>query len=204
MKVWLMLLLLAVSPAALPQYKCVINGQTTYAERPCGPNAVNLNPKATDKPPTRRTAEPANAPAARQSIPQTTQTLTPPSIEKPREPAPRAAARPQPEKVQEDHTLSFVLAGFAVFLYFAPAINAGLRRHSSAAAIVCLNIFLGWTFLGWVLALVWSYSGPSNAPAKAASRRLVACAKCGADVGSSAQFCERCGHELASRSRLSG
>ncbi len=30
MKVWLMLLLLAVSPAALPQYKCVINGQTTY------------------------------------------------------------------------------------------------------------------------------------------------------------------------------
>jgi hypothetical protein len=30
------------------------------------------------------------------------------------------------------------------------------RRHRNENAVVILNILLGWTFLGWVLALVWA------------------------------------------------
>jgi len=45
---------------------------------------------------------------------------------------------------------------FGVLIYFAPRINAGLRDHPNKVAIGVLNIALGWTLLGWVVALVWS------------------------------------------------
>ena len=41
-------------------------------------------------------------------------------------------------------------------LYFLPTIIALLRRHRNALAIFLLNFFLGWSFIGWVVALVWS------------------------------------------------
>lgn len=44
----------------------------------------------------------------------------------------------------------------AVLLYFLPGLIASNRRHHNAVAIGVFNLFLGWTVLGWVLALVWS------------------------------------------------
>jgi hypothetical protein len=41
-------------------------------------------------------------------------------------------------------------------IYFIPAIVAGARRHRQTLAIVVLNVFLGWSGLGWLVALVWS------------------------------------------------
>ena len=46
-----------------------------------------------------------------------------------------------------------VLAGL---VYFAPAIVALSRSHMSAGAIVVLNLLLGWTALGWIIAIVWT------------------------------------------------
>ena len=43
-------------------------------------------------------------------------------------------------------------------LYFVPAMIARSRNHKNAQAILVLNLFLGWTFLGWVAALVSSFS----------------------------------------------
>jgi hypothetical protein len=37
-----------------------------------------------------------------------------------------------------------------------PAIVASCRHHNATGAIIVLNIFLGWTFIGWVIALVWA------------------------------------------------
>ena len=48
--------------------------------------------------------------------------------------------------------LLFVLA------YFVPAIVASLRGHHNATPIFILNLFLGWSFIGWVIALVWSFT----------------------------------------------
>ena len=45
-------------------------------------------------------------------------------------------------------------------VYFAPSMIARSRRHPSLVAIRVLNLLLGWTFLGWVVSLVWAYSGP--------------------------------------------
>ncbi|HBR1863860.1 TPA: superinfection immunity protein [Klebsiella pneumoniae] len=43
--------------------------------------------------------------------------------------------------------------------YMIPSIIAYRRWHRSYKAIIALNILLGWTFLGWVVCLVWSLSG---------------------------------------------
>jgi Superinfection immunity protein len=41
-------------------------------------------------------------------------------------------------------------------IYFLPTIVAMLRGHNNSAAILIVNLFLGWTFLGWVASLAWS------------------------------------------------
>ena len=43
-------------------------------------------------------------------------------------------------------------------VYFVPCIVAGRRNHSNAVSIFVLNLFLGWTFVGWVAAMVWAMS----------------------------------------------
>jgi hypothetical protein len=41
-------------------------------------------------------------------------------------------------------------------LYFVPTIIAWVRGHHNKVAITALNIFLGWSVIGWVGAMVWS------------------------------------------------
>ena len=48
--------------------------------------------------------------------------------------------------------------------YFAPAIVASYRRHRNRMAITVLNIFLGWTLLGWIAALVWASTADIEQP----------------------------------------
>jgi hypothetical protein len=33
------------------------------------------------------------------------------------------------------------------------------RNHRSRGSILIVNIFLGWTFIGWVVALAWACGG---------------------------------------------
>jgi hypothetical protein len=46
--------------------------------------------------------------------------------------------------------------GFGFVMYFLPSILAFARSKRDATAILLLNIFLGWTVIGWVVALVWA------------------------------------------------
>jgi Superinfection immunity protein len=52
----------------------------------------------------------------------------------------------------------FILLFIAVG-YFLPALIAGHRGHLDRTAISWLNILLGWTFLGWLIAFIWSLTG---------------------------------------------
>ncbi len=56
-----------------------------------------------------------------------------------------------------------ILLVLLAVLYFLPTIVASTRGHRAAAAICVLNIFLGWTFIGWLIALVWSLTGDTRA-----------------------------------------
>ena len=40
--------------------------------------------------------------------------------------------------------------------YFFPSIIAVFRGHHNTLAIFLLNLFLGWSGLGWIGALVWA------------------------------------------------
>lgn len=41
-------------------------------------------------------------------------------------------------------------------VYFIPVIVAYIRKHYDIIPIAILNIMFGWTFLGWLAALLWS------------------------------------------------
>lgn len=57
------------------------------------------------------------------------------------------------------------LVGFVVVvvLYFAPTFVAVQRQHTSQSGIVLCNLLVGWTLIGWVVALVWAASGQHGA-----------------------------------------
>lgn len=53
-----------------------------------------------------------------------------------------------------------IVLSFFLAIYFLPTIVASNRSHASTGAIFVLNLLLGWTLLGWVAALVWSFANP--------------------------------------------
>lgn len=50
----------------------------------------------------------------------------------------------------------------ACFIYMIPTCVAASRRHRNTIAIAVLNIFFGWTLLGFVGCLVWSLINVSD------------------------------------------
>jgi len=55
----------------------------------------------------------------------------------------------------------------SVIGYMLPYYIAKMRRHRQSVAIGVLCFFLGWTFLGWVVALVWAYTADVEKPTAA-------------------------------------
>jgi RsiW-degrading membrane proteinase PrsW (M82 family) len=49
-----------------------------------------------------------------------------------------------------------------IALYFLPSIIAAKKEKPNKTSILILNLFLGWTLIGWVVALIWAVS--SNEP----------------------------------------
>ena len=49
-----------------------------------------------------------------------------------------------------------VLCIIGFIAYWVPTLAANSNRHRNRAAIGMLNLFLGWTFIGWLVALVWA------------------------------------------------
>ncbi len=43
-----------------------------------------------------------------------------------------------------------------LMIYLLPSFVAQYRKHRNENAIFVLNLFLGWTFIGWVGALIWA------------------------------------------------
>ena len=46
--------------------------------------------------------------------------------------------------------------GFGFLIYFLPTIVALVRHKRNVVSILLLNLFLGWTLIGWIIALVWA------------------------------------------------
>ncbi len=49
---------------------------------------------------------------------------------------------------------------FSILVYFTPTLIAAYRNHNDWAVIFILNLFLGWTVVAWIFALIWSLMNP--------------------------------------------
>ena len=89
-----------------------------------------------------------------------------------------------------------IALGLAV--YFLPTIIASQRNHAQQNSILLLNLFLGWTFLGWLVALIWSVSsstaGSSSVPVQNPPASL--CSHCGRYSPGQGGFCPHCGKPM--------
>ena len=84
-----------------------------------------------------------------------------------------------------------VFGGGAFCIYMAPWLVSKNRRHHNSTSIGVLNLLLGWTLLGWVIALVWANTQPNAASPSAAAPRH--CSRCGAGLLPGSRFCSTCG-----------
>lgn len=58
-----------------------------------------------------------------------------------------------------DYALGFAFTVLcAISLYFLPILVAMVRKTKNVAQVLVINFFLGWTFVGWVVALVMAFS----------------------------------------------
>jgi hypothetical protein len=63
------------------------------------------------------------------------------------------------------------LTGFAaliiiipsIVIYFLPTIVALVRKKTNPVVVILVNVFLGWTLIGWIVALVLSFTGSRTA-----------------------------------------
>jgi hypothetical protein len=51
----------------------------------------------------------------------------------------------------------FPLFGGGFILYFLPTLVALLREKRDKLSIFLVNLFLGWSVIGWIVALVWAF-----------------------------------------------
>lgn len=47
-----------------------------------------------------------------------------------------------------------------VVIYFFPTFIARSRKHHNTVSIFVLNLLLGWSVIGWAVALAWAFSNP--------------------------------------------
>jgi Superinfection immunity protein len=92
--------------------------------------------------------------------------------------------------------LSVWLLVVGVLVYFFPTLIAMVRLRENTMAICALNLFLGWSLVGWVLALVWAISTTAPATRIKGAESAVGRAKCPARaelIPRDANKCRFCG-----------
>ncbi len=85
---------------------------------------------------------------------------------------------------------------FMFLLYFLPAFLG--RDKKDATGILLVNLFLGWTGIGWIIALVWAIAAEPCprmhlAPVTIGGRF---CCQCGSATWPGAHFCSGCGRTV--------
>ena len=58
--------------------------------------------------------------------------------------------------------MEFVIVIVIIFVYFLPSIIASSREHHNSTALFFANLFFGWTFIGWVVCLIWALTNKSE------------------------------------------
>lgn len=51
---------------------------------------------------------------------------------------------------------AIIVMGLVLGIYLAPALVAHGRQHPDLVGIFLLNLFTGWSVIGWVAAFAWA------------------------------------------------
>jgi len=86
---------------------------------------------------------------------------------------------------------------FLGLMYFLPTIIG--RDKSDAGLIFLVNLLLGWTVVGWIVALIWACAADTRpVPVRfvpvASSGRF--CSQCGSLSVGGAHYCTACGRAV--------
>jgi hypothetical protein len=94
-----------------------------------------------------------------------------------------------------DTGTGLVITAVVLALYLLPTIVAASRGVTNVGSIAIVNIFLGWTFIGWVVALAMAFK---TAPPRVAPTRVVPaqttreCPHCKLQMRRDASVCPNC------------
>ncbi|MGH3430833.1 MAG: superinfection immunity protein, partial [Mycobacteriales bacterium] len=113
-------------------------------------------PTATNDADQGQVGPPAESSAASSADLVTQPAITPQSGAPAEPPASQGSAAPVLAGAVLGGGLIIVAIAVGLAMYFLPTLVAMLRHKKNAGAIFALNLFLGWTFLGWLGALIWS------------------------------------------------
>lgn len=90
----------------------------------------------------------------------------------------------------------FVIGLVGLCVYFLPTIVASHRHHPNTIGIFILNLFLGWSVIAWVVALIWAASGPLGGDSntwRVANEPTKRCPACAEVILAAARKCRYCG-----------
>ena len=93
---------------------------------------------------------------------------------------------------------------FAPMLYLLPTYEAWRKKHANLTAIAIINVFLGWSLVGWVVAVVWAFKKPEPALVTSPSveiatpsRGVKNCPFCAEEILAAAVKCKHCGSNVS-------
>ena len=110
----------------------------------------------------------------------------------------------------------FFLGAIVAFLiiFFLPSFVAIGRGHPTSVGVFIVNLFFGWTAIGWVAAFIWAcVSKPVPPPSEPTKKRVEPqiggfnieqseadttkiCPDCAEEVKVAARICRFCGHDF--------
>jgi hypothetical protein len=104
-------------------------------------------------------------------------------------------------------TLGGIIVILILFVaYFFPSFVADRRNVPNKGSVRVINLFLGWTVIGWVVALAMAMAGPSPAqkpkpmtnspPPPPSPSDIRRCPFCAEDIKKAAIVCKHCGRDV--------
>lgn len=100
-----------------------------------------------------------------------------------------------------------LIGAFGLLVYLIPTLIANDRKHPDLSSIAAVNILLGWSLIGWVVALAWALKTTGTAQvvinntasdAKISSPdKYRQCPFCAESILAAAIKCRYCGSEIS-------